>query len=127
MLALWMSEGGKSFPVPQSREGFEQLYQCVMKAMEEFGKTEVIVGIEPTGYYWLNLAYFLEEKGIPLVMTNPMHVKRPKELDDNLLTKHDVKDALVIARLVTDDSATHVFSKGWRLSCVQGRRFDRNS
>ena len=70
--------------------------------MKESEKTEVIVGIEPTGHYWLNLAYFLEERGIPLVMTNPMHVKRSKELDDNLPTKHDRKDALVIARLVKD-------------------------
>jgi transposase len=92
----------KSFPISQSREGLERLYQCIVKAMEEFGKTEVIVGIEPTGHYWLNLAYFLEEKDIPLVMTNPMHVKRSKELDDNLPTKHDAKDALVIARLVKD-------------------------
>src|SRR5690606_35134143 len=92
----------KSFPVPQSREGLEWLYQCIVKAMEEFEKTEVIVGIEPTGHYWLNLAYFLDEKGISLVMTNPMHVKRSKELDDNLPTKHDAKDALVIARLVKD-------------------------
>ena len=31
-----------------------------------------------------------------------MHVKRSKELDDNLQTKNDAKDALVIARLVKD-------------------------
>ncbi|ANB59545.1 IS110 family RNA-guided transposase [Anoxybacteroides amylolyticum] len=92
----------KSFPVFQSRFGFEQFYALIQEAMREFGKTEVIVGIEPTGHYWLNLAYFLEEKGIPLVMVNPMHVKRSKELDDNLPTKHDAKDALVIARLVKD-------------------------
>lgn len=87
----------KSFSVSQSRIGFEQFYALIQETMREFGKTEVIVGIEPTGHYWLNLAYFLEEKGIPLVMVNPMHVKRSKELDDNLPTKHDAKDALVIA------------------------------
>ncbi|MDQ0163863.1 IS110 family RNA-guided transposase, partial [Aeribacillus alveayuensis] len=92
----------KRFPVFQSRAGFEQFYALIQEAMREFGKTEVIVGIEPTGHYWLNLAYFLEEKGIPLVMVNPMHVKRSKELDDNLPTKHDAKDALVIAKLVKD-------------------------
>ncbi|MGG1764067.1 IS110 family transposase, partial [Parageobacillus toebii] len=92
----------KPFPVIQSRSGFEQFYASIQEAMKEFGKTEVIVGIEPTGHYWLNLAYFLEEKGIPLVMVNPMHVKRSKELDDNLPTKHDAKDALVIAKLVKD-------------------------
>ncbi len=40
-------------------------------------------------------------------MTNPMHVKRSKELDDNLPTKHDRKDALVIARLVKDGSFSY--------------------
>ena len=92
----------KSFPVYQSRQGFEFFYNRILECMKEFGKTDVIVGIEPTGHYWLNLAYFLEERGIPLVMCNPLHVKRSKELDDNLQTKNDAKDALVIARLVKD-------------------------
>jgi transposase len=92
----------KSFSVSQSRDGFELFYQRILTAMKEYEKAEIIVGIEPTGHYWLNLAYFLEERGIPLVMINPMHVKRSKELDDNLPTKHDRKDALVIARLLKD-------------------------
>jgi transposase len=92
----------KSFSVSQSRDGFEVFYQRILMAMKEQEKTEVLVGIEPTGHYWLNLAYFLVDRGIPLVMTNPMHVKRSKELDDNLQTKNDRKDALVIARLLKD-------------------------
>ncbi|WP_181215982.1 IS110 family transposase, partial [Mesobacillus foraminis] len=86
----------------QSSDGFQSFYQRILEAMKDFGKTEVIVGIEPTGHYWLNIAYFLEERGIPLAMANPMHVKRSKELDDNLPTKHDRKDALVIAHLIKD-------------------------
>ncbi|MEB4799352.1 IS110 family transposase, partial [Paenibacillus chondroitinus] len=92
----------KSFPIFQSKEGFRQLYEAIQEAMQAFGKSEVIVAVEPTGHYWLNLAYFLEEHGIPLVMVNPAHVCRSKELDDNLPTKHDAKDALVIARLAKD-------------------------
>lgn len=92
----------KSFSVSQSQDGFESFYQRILRAMKDHDKTEVLVGIEPTGHYWLNLAYFLEERGIPLVITNPMHVKRSKELDDNLQTKNDRKDALVIARLLKD-------------------------
>ncbi|MBT2757914.1 IS110 family transposase [Mesobacillus foraminis] len=92
----------KSFSVLQSSDGFQSFYQRILEAMKDFGKTEVIVGIEPTGHYWLNIAYFLEERGIHLAMANPMHVKRSKELDDNLPTKHDRKDALVIARLIKD-------------------------
>ncbi|MBE1557079.1 IS110 family transposase, partial [Sporosarcina limicola] len=92
----------KSFPVHQSRQGFEFFYKRILEGMKEFDKTDVLIGIEPTGHYWLNLAYFLDERGIPLVMCNPLHVKRSKELDDNLQTKNDAKDALVIARLVKD-------------------------
>ncbi|WP_404405108.1 IS110 family transposase [Jeotgalibacillus malaysiensis] len=92
----------KPFAISQSREGFEGFYHNVLEAMREFDKTEVLAGIEPTGHYWLNLAYFLADRGINLAMTNPMHVKRSKELDDNLPTKHDRKDALVIARLLKD-------------------------
>lgn len=92
----------KSFPISQSSQGFEIFYQRILDAMKQFGKTDVIIGIEPTGHYWLNLAYFLDERGIPLVVCNPMHVKRSKELDDNLPSKNDAKDALVIARLVKD-------------------------
>ena len=89
----------KAFAVHQSKEGFEHLYEKIRQTMKEAKKTEVIVGIEPTGHYWMNLANFLDHYGIPLVMVNPMHVKRSKELDDNLPTKNDKKDALVIARL----------------------------
>jgi transposase len=89
----------KAFAVHQSKEGFEHLYKKIRQIMKEAKKTEVIVGIEPTGHYWMNLANFLDHYGIPLVMVNPMHVKRSKELDDNLPTKNDKKDALVIARL----------------------------
>lgn len=92
----------KSFPVHQSNHGFEYFYECILNAKKQFGKTDVIIGIEPTGHYWLNLAYFLDDRGIPLVVCNPMHVKKSKELDDNLQTKNDAKDALVIARLVKD-------------------------
>ncbi|KYD24864.1 hypothetical protein B4113_2113 [Geobacillus sp. B4113_201601] len=38
-------------------------------------------------------------------MVNPMHVK--KELDDNLPTKNDAKDAMVIAKLVKDGRFSH--------------------
>jgi transposase len=61
-----------------------------------------IVGMDPTGHYWLNLAHFLKEKNIKFVVVNPMHVKKSKELDDNSPTKNDVKDARVFAQLVKD-------------------------
>jgi transposase len=56
--------------------------------------------MEPTGHYWLNLAYYLKRHQIKVVVVHPLHVHRTRELDDNSPTKNDVKDAYVIARLI---------------------------
>lgn len=92
----------KSFPFSQSREGFDAFYEKVLALRTTHGKSEILVGFEPTGHYWMNLAAYLTLHGIPFVMVNPHHVNRSKELDDNLQTKNDQKDALVIARLLRD-------------------------
>ncbi|GMA63049.1 hypothetical protein GCM10025859_34890 [Alicyclobacillus fastidiosus] len=68
----------------------------------EHGFDNVILGVEPTGHYWMNLAQFLRHHGIGVVLVNPMHVKKSKELDDNNPTKNDRKDARVISQLVKD-------------------------
>ncbi|MFJ7734688.1 IS110 family transposase [Lysinibacillus sp. NPDC097231] len=92
----------KSFPFSQSREGFDAFYEKVLTLRAIHEKSEILVGFEPTGHYWMNLAAYLSAHGIPFVMVNPHHVNRSKELDDNLQTKNDQKDALVIARLLRD-------------------------
>jgi transposase len=59
--------------------------------------------MEPTGHYWKALGNFLmKHESIEVVLVNPYHTKKAKELDDNSPTKSDKKDALTIARLVKD-------------------------
>ena len=58
--------------------------------------------MEPTAHYWFNLGYFLKDEEVRLVLVNPFHVKRSKELDDNSPTKNDRKDPKTIAKLVID-------------------------
>ncbi len=65
-------------------------------------KDKIIFGVEPTGHYWKNLAYYLKAQDYKIVVVNPMHVKKSKEFDDNSPTKNDVKDAKVIAQLIKD-------------------------
>ncbi|MBN8211171.1 IS110 family transposase [Bacillus sp. NTK071] len=89
-----------SFAIHQSLQGFESFYALVLKMMETHDKKEVIIGFEPTGHYWMNLAAFLTDRGIPYVLVNPLHVKQTKELDDNLQSKNDQKDARVIAKMI---------------------------
>lgn len=56
--------------------------------------------MEPTGHYWLNLAAWLKNKAIEVVLVNPHLVKKNKENRDNTRSKSDRKDALVIADMV---------------------------
>src|SRR5690625_1342698 len=95
-------EFGKRLFFDNRIHGFEQLLDWVSRHQKEHDKTHVIFGVEPTGHYWLNLAYYLKAKGFDFVLVNPMHVKKSKELDDNSPTKNDTKDARVIAQLVKD-------------------------
>ena len=50
----------------------------------------------------MNLAAYLTAHDIRYVYVNPSHVKKSKELDDNLQTKNDERDAMVIAKLIRD-------------------------
>ncbi|MBR6834734.1 MAG: IS110 family transposase [Oscillospiraceae bacterium] len=85
-----------------NEEGFEKFSTWTLKLMNTHKKTNVIVGIEPTGHYWFNLAEFLKKAGMKLVLVNPFHVKCSKELDDNIQTKTDQKDPKTIAGLVKE-------------------------
>jgi transposase len=58
--------------------------------------------METTGHYWLNLVCYLKRHKIKVVVVNPLHVHRTKELNDKSPTKNDVKDAYVIARLIQE-------------------------
>lgn len=95
-------EFGKPLTFENNREGFELFVSWFRKIATEQGFKDAIVGMEPTGHYWLNLAHFLKEEQVKYGVVNPLHVKKSKELDDNSPTKNDIKDAKVIAQLVKD-------------------------
>ena len=82
--------------------GFRTFQELLKLVAKENKKDNIIVGLEPTGHYWFTLGNFLKELGIKLVLVNPFHVKRSKELDDNSQTKNDLKDPKTIAKLVID-------------------------
>ena len=93
---------GKALYFENSFEGF-QSFVCWMNELAlQNKKGKRIIGMEPTGHYWLPLAYWLMEDHQKVVVVNPAHVKKSKELDDNSPTKNDVKDARVISRLIQD-------------------------
>ncbi|GAW32618.1 IS110 family transposase [Carboxydocella sp. JDF658] len=83
-----------------SAEGFKKFEQWLDDLQKKHGKTEVIVGMEPTGHYWFTFGFYLKNKQIKIAIVNPFHVKRAKELDDNSPSKNDRKDPKTIAMLV---------------------------
>lgn len=95
-------ELGKIKSFENTAEGFLMFQQWAKAIATENNKNSLIVGMEPTGHYWFNLAYFLKDMDIRVVLVNPSHVKKSKELDDNSQTKNDRKDAKTIAKLVID-------------------------
>jgi transposase len=102
-------ELGKAIKFNNSKDGFENILASIETTCKLKGLSKVIVGMEPTGHYWKPLAHFLRMHGVTVVMINPYHTKRAKELDDNSPTKSDRKDSLTIARLVRDGRYNEVY------------------
>lgn len=93
-------ELGNSCSFSNDFDGFNRFLKWIQSLQTKFEKTNVIVGMEPTGHYWLNLAYWLLEQKLEVVTVNPYLVKNNKENRDHSPTKFDVKDALVIADMI---------------------------
>lgn len=91
---------GDPLTFENNEDGFARLIQWIncLKASKSLDTT--IVGMEPTGHYWINLSKWLYERNIEVVTVNPHLVKRNKENRDNTQSKSDKKDALVIADMV---------------------------
>lgn len=95
-------EKDKAIKFANNKNGFEVILARIWRICKENGFQKVMVGMEPTGHYWKPFANWLLKRGITVVLVNPFHTKKAKELDDNSQTKSDKKDALTIARLVKD-------------------------
>lgn len=102
-------ELGKALKFQNDKPGFGGILSSIQTICKLKKLDNVIVGMEPTGHYWKPLANYLILNGITVVIVNPYHTKRAKELDDNSPTKSDKKDALTIARLVRDGRYYEVY------------------
>ena len=100
---------GKALKVSNNKAGFENILTTIKNVCKQKGLPEVILGLEPTGHYWKPLAYYLTRREIKVVLINPYHTKKAKELDDNSPTKNDKKDALTIARLIRDGRFSQLY------------------
>ncbi len=91
---------GKPLSFENNEEGFTRLLNWIQELKKMKNLDSTIVGMEPTGHYWINLSKWLVKQNMDVVTVNPHHVKRNKENRDNTQSKSHKKDALVIADMV---------------------------
>ena len=95
-------ELGKVFSFSNNRDGMEKVINTIEKVKKQNNLEKVAIGVEPSGHYWKAAAYYLQDRGYTLALVNPYHVKKIKEIEDNSQTKTDIKDCLLVAKLVKD-------------------------
>ena len=82
--------------------GFQSAKEWAVKIAARHNKSQIVLGLEPTGHYWFCLATWMVSNGISVVQVNPYAVKQTKEVEDNSQLKDDTKDPKLIANLVKD-------------------------
>ncbi len=102
--------GGKglfSLTFAMDSEGFMQLWEAITAHSKDL--SEVLVAVESTACYHINLYSFLTAKGVPTVVINPLLIANFAKLSLRK-TKTDKKDAMTIAQflLVHSDSISQL-------------------
>ncbi len=93
---------GKYPKVYNSRAGFDYFVKIVEEVKAEHGLTEVLIGLEPTGHYWRNLAYFAKDRGYAVRFIRTTALKHQRELDESSSAKNDLRDAITLANITRE-------------------------
>jgi len=88
------------FKFSNSRRGFERLLRKVKTLQYQLDAEHLLFGMEPTGHYWRNLAYFLDGRRYRFRLVNRFTLKRHREGQDLSRTKNDYRDAAMVAELL---------------------------
>ncbi|MFC2035175.1 IS110 family transposase [Chloroflexota bacterium] len=88
------------FKFDNTKEGLDFLLQRVRTEMVKSDCRGIMFAIETGGHYWRNIAYYLDEKGIPFRFINQYTLKRRREGKDLNKRKNDYRDSEVAAQLL---------------------------
>ena len=116
-------------------EGYAYLRQRLQRTVERLRAAGLLVGMEPTNYYWKQVGYDLEAHQVPFRLVNALTVKRRREGDQLDRSKDDWRDAYAIADLLRTGkfTETHLphgvyaelqtgYTAYWRLRQDRGRQ-----
>lgn len=102
-VAVIITERGQrlaKFGFPHTQEGYAYFRRRLEELREYHQAPEVLVGMEPTNYFWKLLAAELEQHQMPYRLVNAYTVKKHREGDQLDRSKDDVRDAFTIADLL---------------------------
>ena len=88
------------FKFDNTREGLETMLHRARTEMMKSGCRGIMFAVETGGHYWRNIAYFLDEQGIPFRFINQFTLKRRREGKDLNRRKNDYRDSEVAAQLL---------------------------
>ena len=69
-----------AFSFSNDSEGFQSAKEWAVKIAAEHDKSQIVLGLEPTGHCWFCLATWMISNGISVVQVNPYAVKQTKEI-----------------------------------------------
>ena len=96
------------FTIQNNIEGFESLLRKI-KTVEK-NPQKVKVGLEATGHYSCNILGFLENKGLPTIVINPLYTSLCRKSVSLRKTKTDKVDARTIACMIMSDVSLKPYS-----------------
>jgi transposase len=132
------------FKTEHSQGGYQFLSTRLRRLVQSQQASEVLVGtphlpvgagVEPTNYYWKQLATYLRQQQIAFRLVNPFTVNRRREGDQLDKAKDDSRDAFTIADLLRTGKFTETqlrcgayaelqvgYATYWRLRLDRGRQ-----
>jgi transposase len=88
------------FSFPHDQDGYAYFRRRLKKAQKHHEAPALLVGMEPSNYFWKLLAAELERHQLAYRLVNPYTVKKHREGDQLDRSKDDVRDAFAIADLL---------------------------
>ena len=85
---------------PHDQGGYAYFRRRLRKLQAKHEASALLVGMEPSNYFWKLLATELERHQLPYRLVNPYTVKKHREGDQLDRSKDDVRDAFAIADLL---------------------------
>jgi transposase len=88
------------FRFPNDQDGYDYFLRRIEALRERRQAPAVLVGMEPTNYFWKLLAAYLEQHEVPYRLVNPYTLKKHREGDQLDRSKDDWRDAFMVGDLL---------------------------